>query len=202
MGHTAPAKPVKKESWRSVTSTVAVLLLAPLVALLLTMFVFQSYQVDGVSMYPTLSDHDRLFVWKLPRTIAKITGHTYMPKRGQIVIFTEPKIELYGQTADKQLIKRVIALPGERVVARDGTITVYNSTHPDGFHPDDLLPYGKTIPQTNHDADYTVGKDELFVAGDNRPESLDSRYFGPIKAKNIVGKLAYRVLPFDKAGGF
>ena len=202
MGQTTPVQPPKKEGWRSVASTVAVLLIAPLVALFLTMFVFQSYQVEGVSMFPTLNDRDRLLVWKLPRTIAKITGNHYVPNRGDIVIFATPKIEQYGQDPKKQLIKRIIALPGERVLVKDGTITVFNADHPNGFHPDDLLPYGKTIPTTNHDTDVTVADGHVFVAGDNRPESLDSRYFDPISVDDIIGKLSYRVLPIDKVKSF
>src|SRR5688500_14706280 len=63
----------KREGWSSVLSTVAVLLIAPLVALFLTAFVFQSYQVDGPSMETTLSNNDRLLVWKVPKTWARVT---------------------------------------------------------------------------------------------------------------------------------
>jgi signal peptidase I len=197
-----PVPPPKKDGWRSVVSTIGILLAAPLVALLLTMFVFQSYQVDGASMQPTLHNNDRLIVWKLPRTLAKIFHGQYVPHRGDIVVFTEPDLESYGQSPDKQLIKRVIALPGERVVVKDGTIKVYNDESPDGFKPDDLLPYGKTIPSTAHDGEWVVGEKQLFVSGDNRPESLDSRYFGPIDLSNVIGKLSFRVLPVGQAKHF
>ena len=202
MGRPTPTTPPKKDGWRSIASTIGVLLLAPVIALLLTMFVFQSYQVEGPSMEPTLHHNDRLLVWKLPRTWARITGGHYIPARGDIVIFTEPQIEFYGQEPDKQLIKRVIGLPGERVIVKNGTITVYNDENPSGFHPDELMDYGNTIPPTTHDSDYTVKEGQIFVAGDNRTESLDSRYFGPVNADNIIGKLSYRVLPVNKVQGF
>ena len=187
----------RSEGLKSVLSTLAVLLVAPLIAVFLTVFVFQSYQVDGQSMETTLFHNDRLVVWKMPKTWSKITGHPYIPNRGDIVVFTEPTLGQFGQDPGKQLIKRVIALPGERVVVRNSKLTVYNKEHPDGFVPDQTLPYGDVIKSTPMDGEWTVGNEEIFVAGDNRGNSLDSRTFGPIDASNIVGKLAIRVLPLD-----
>lgn len=191
-----------KEGFKSVVSTIAILLLAPLIAVLLTAFVFQSYQVDGPSMETTLQNNDRLVVWKLPRTWARITGHDYLPKRGDIIIFNEPNLAEFGQGTNKQLIKRVIALPGERVTVKDKVVTVYNKQHPNGFRPDATLPYGKVIPDTDGDIDMTVPAGNIFVCGDNRPDSLDSRAFGPVPLDNVVGKLVMRILPFTSAERF
>jgi len=191
-----------KEGLKSVISTIAILLLAPLIAVLLTAFVFQSYQVDGPSMETTLQNNDRLVVWKLPRTWARITGHDYLPKRGDIIIFNEPNLAEFGQGTNKQLIKRVIALPGERVTVKDKVVTVYNKQHPNGFRPDATLPYGKVIPDTDGDIDMTVPAGNIFVCGDNRPDSLDSRAFGPVPLDNVVGKLVMRILPFTSAERF
>lgn len=152
-------------------------------------------------METTLQNNDRLIVWKLPRTWARITGNDYLPKRGDIVIFNEPKIGEFDQ-GDKQLIKRVIGLPGERVVVKNGTVTVYNSTHPNGFQPDKTLPYGDVIPQTEGDVDVTIPSGHIFVCGDNRPDSLDSRAFGTVPLDNIVGKLVMRILPLNTAERF
>jgi len=187
----------------SVISTVAVLLIAPIVALFLTAFVFQSYQVDGPSMETTLYNNDRLLVWKVPKTWSKVTGNPYIPKRGDVVIFVERGInDFAGQDSGKQLIKRVIGLPGERVVVKDGSVTVYNKENPDGFQPDKTLPYGNVIQSTSIDRDETVPKDQVFVLGDNRSNSLDSRTFGPIAAKDIVGKLIVRVWPLGSMKSF
>lgn len=183
-------------------STVAILLIAPLIAVLLTAFVFQSYQVDGPSMETTLSNNDRLIVWKLPRTWAKLTGHQYIPNRGDVVVFTEPDLGEFGQNPGKQLIKRVIGLPGERVVVQNNVMTVYNKEQPEGFQPDATLPYGSVITGTNLDGEWKVGQNELFVSGDNRYNSLDSRLFGPIDTKNVVGKLVVRVLPINQVKKF
>lgn len=192
----------RKEGLRSTISTVAVLLTAPLIAVFLTVFVFQSYQVDGQSMESTLSHNDRLIVWKLPKTWSKITGHNYIPKRGDVVVFVEPGLAKFGQDPEKQLIKRVVGLPGERVVVNDGTLTIYNDEHPEGFQPDKELPYGDVIPDTPIDGDWAVDENELFVVGDNRGNSLDSRTFDAIEAKNVVGKLIIRVLPLGNLKKF
>lgn len=195
----------RNEGLRNVLSTLSVLLIAPLIALLLTAFVFQSYQVDGQSMETTLQDKNRLIVWKVPRTWARITRHAYIPHRGDIVIFTDEALSMYGEDPGKQLIKRVIALPGERVVVKDNTVTVYNKEHPQGFDPDTTLPYGQglsTVTETPGEIDITVPAGQVFVMGDNRKNSLDSRLLGPVDANHIIGKLAIRVMPLSEAKRF
>ncbi len=152
-------------------------------------------------MEQTLQENDRLIVWKMPRTWARITGNPYIPERGDVIIFVEPSLENYGQSAKKQLIKRVIALPGERVEIEDGIVTVYNDQNPAGFQPDNAL-LGPDAENTPGTIDLVVPDDHVFVLGDNRSNSLDSRSFGPINANDIVGKLSFRVFPFSKAKHF
>jgi signal peptidase I len=192
----------RRENARSILSTVAILIIAPLIALTLTAFVFQSYEVDGPSMQTTLHNQDRLIVYKLPKTLARLEGHDYIPNRGDIVIFTKQDSLAFGTDQSRQLIKRVIALPGERVVVKDGKITVYNKAHPNGFDPDDNPLYSKVIVTTPGDIDLTVPPGDVYVCGDNRPDSLDSRSFGPIAAKDIVGRLVLRVYPFSQSRVF
>ncbi|MFA5004178.1 MAG: signal peptidase I [Candidatus Saccharimonadales bacterium] len=203
---TTPEVNTTKQRVKSFLATLAILLIAPLIAVLLTVYVFQSYQVDGASMQTTLSNNDRLIVWKLPRTWARVTGHGYVPKRGDVIIFNETGLTNLGQNTDsKQLIKRVIGLPGDRIVIKDGTITIYNSANPTGFAPDVSLPYGeggRHIPTTSGNVDLLLGKDQVYVCGDNRGNSLDSRVFGPINTEQIVGKLVVRVLPLSEAKRF
>ncbi len=184
---------------------IGILLLAPITAIILLVFVFQSYRVDGQSMQQTLHHDDRLIVWKLPRTLSSITGKDYIPNRGDIIILKESGLATYGNSENtKQLVKRVIALPGERIVVKDGKVTVYNTLHPNGFNPDETLPYGKDtdLSFTPNDVDFTLGDTQLFVCGDNRGNSLDSRTFGPIDAGQVVGKLVARILPLSKAKAF
>jgi signal peptidase I len=195
-----PKQERHKEGWQSALSTIAILILAPVIAVLLTTFVFQSYEVDGPSMEETLQNRDRLIVWKVPRTFSRVTGNAYIPGRGEIIVFNREDVaELGGQ---KQLIKRVIGLPGERVVVRDGHITIYNQQHPNGFNPDTRGGYGNLSKNTQGNIDVTVPRDEVFVAGDNRPNSLDSRTFGTVQADDIVGNLAIRIFPFNKLKAF
>jgi len=195
----------KRGDIKNTIASVFILLMAPVIALLLTIFVFQSYQVDGPSMETTLQNNDRLIVWKLPRTWARITHRQYVPNRGDVIIFTEPGLGNYDQPdGSKQLVKRVIGLPGDKVVIKDGVITIYNSEHPNGFQPDKTMPYGANghIPVTDNDGTFVLSANQLFVCGDNRPNSLDSRIFGPITTDQVVGKLAARILPLSNTKAF
>ena len=199
-----PVSTVSSGGPRKLLSTLAILLLAPIIALSLTIFVFQSYQVDGQSMQPTLQNNDRLIVLKAPRTWAKLTGHSYIPARGDIIVFNESGLNQLNQTGTTQLIKRVIGIPGDHVLVKDGIVTVYNTQHPDGFEPDTSLPYGKStpIPATTGNVDITVPANQIFVCGDNRSDSLDSRIFGTVPASQIVGKLVLRIFPLSHSQKF
>ena len=192
----------QRSGWVELLSTIGILLTAFAVALLMIGFVFRSYQVDGPSMQSTLQNADKLIIWKVPRTWSDITHHAYIPNRGDVIVFTESGLSQFGQTDTKQLIKRVIGLPGDRVVVSNGNYTIYNKQHPAGFDPDKTLPYGKNIPVTSGDVDVTLTANQLFVSGDNRPDSLDSRAFGPINADQVVGKLVLRVYPINTAKVF
>jgi len=109
----------------------------------------------------------------------------------------------FNKSKEKQLIKRVIGLPGERVVVQDGTMTVFNDANPNGFVPDKTLSYGSniTVP-TGGNVDIVLGANEIFVSGDNRANSLDSRSFGPIPVTDVVGTLAVRILPLSEVQRF
>lgn len=191
-------KPKQRHIWRDRLSTIFLFAGAFLVAILLNTFVFQSYEVDGSSMEPTLQNTDRLIIYKFERTIANITGEEYIPNRGDVIVFHKP-----NGTSD-QLIKRVIGLPGDRVVVKNNKITVYNAEYPDGFNPDDA-PYGLELPETFGNVDVVVGQSEVFVCGDNRlpGASLDSRsLLGNVPVDNIVGKLILRYLPLGNYKAF
>lgn len=190
--------------WRELLSTVGILATAISVALIIILFVFRSYQVDGPSMQNTLHNGDKLIIWKLPRTWAKLTGSTYIPARGDIIVFNESGLAAYGQANDKQLIKRVIGLPGDRIVVNNGINTIYNKAHPNGFDPDKTLGYftAANLPYTAGNINIKLGPNQLWVEGDNRPDSLDSRSFGYINANKIIGQLILRVFPLGNAKVF
>lgn len=192
----------RRGGWRSSISTILLFLLAPLIALSITAFAFQSYQVDGQSMETTLQNNDRLIVNKMSRSLSRLTHHPYVPRRADIIIFNQAGLFDAGGNQEKQLIKRVIGLPGDHVIVRGGSITIFNKANPNGFNPDNTGRYKITAPTTPGDVDLTLGAGEIFVCGDNRTNSEDSRAFGPVNVSRIVGKLSFRVLPISKAKHF
>lgn len=163
------------------------------VVLLVNSYIVQPFKVDGQSMESTYADQSQVFINKVPITWVHIAGHEYTPTRGQVVIVRQ----IFGvtddiQSADKAneyLIKRVIGLPGEHVIVNDGKITIVNAEYPNGFNPDEGSKWQKTMHSETGgvDVDIILGKDEIFICGDNRPESIDSRFNGPILTKQIIG---------------
>ncbi|MCA9328743.1 signal peptidase I, partial [Candidatus Saccharibacteria bacterium] len=113
-----------------------------------------------------------------------------------IIVFDRPK-NLSAPDSTKHLIKRVIGLPGERVVVKDGSVTVFNKDNPDGFNPDKDKEYTRGFTSTPGNADITVGTNEVFVLGDNRTNSSDSRVFGTISTEIIVGRASARFIPVN-----
>lgn len=170
--------------------------------LLINTFVFRSFNVVGPSMETTLYTGDRLIVNRLPVTWAQLQNKPYIPDRGQIIVFKNPQYS--AGTGDEYIVKRVIAFPGERVTVKDGILTVYNASYPDGFHPDDAQkndPTSQPGSPTSGDVDATVTDGTLFVSGDHRQGdfSYDSRSgLGLIPFYDVVGPVEMRIYPFDK----
>lgn len=185
-----------ERGWRNIASTVAVLIAAPILAIFITIFVFQSYEVFGQSMETTLQNGDRLIVEKLSKNWSDIRGRDYAPQRYQVIVFDKPSDVRNSGEVD-HLIKRVIGLPGERVVLRNGKYTVYNQANPEGFDPDANQEYAKDILNTPGEVDITIGENEVFVSGDNRSNSLDSRNFGAISTDKITGVAKIRFVPVN-----
>lgn len=184
----------RREEFKNILYTILLFIFAPLFALIMIMFVFQSYVVDGSSMEPNLQNGNRVFILKLPKTIANVRGKEFIPTRHEIIVFKKPS------DPSVQLIKRVIGLPGDRVVVKDNHITIYNAENPDGFNPDIGFTYSKELDATIGNVDITVGENELFVCGDNRAPggSLDSRNnLGLVPVQNIIGRLWVRYYPLS-----
>jgi signal peptidase I len=170
--------------------------------LLINSFVFRSFSVIGPSMETTLYTNDRLIVNRIPVTIAQLQNKSYIPDRGQIIIFKNPLFS--AGMSDEYIVKRVIAFPGERVTIQDGHYVVYNSSHPNGFNPDDTN-HGEPGSPTSGSIDEVVPDGSLFVSGDHRQGSfsLDSRNgLGTIPFYDVVGPLSLRIYPFDKIRWF
>ena len=177
---------------------------------LLNTYIMRSYNVVGASMENTLHGKDRLIVNRAVVSFSHFFGKPYIPERGQIIVFLNGDANgpltcgVETSIRDQYIIKRVIAFPGERVVVKDGKLTVYNQEHPEGFNPDDSTRKSDTDGPKKYTAgevDMIVPKDEIFVAGDNREgtHSYDSRYgLGTIPFCRIIGPVILRLYPFDK----
>jgi signal peptidase I len=165
----------------------------------INIFGFRSYIVDGASMETALQNKDRLIVNKVQPSIKKLQGKTYTPNRYDIIVFKHSDTNGLSGAENRQLIKRVIGLPGDHVVIKEGAVKVYNSQNPYGFVVDNLGPEKDepTVQQTSGNTDLTVKDGEIFVLGDNRNNSLDSRYIGTVNTENIVGKAIFRFYPFN-----
>lgn len=167
-------------------------------AAVLNAFVFQSYYVDGLSMSPSLSDDDRLIVSKVEKTSAAIKHDAYVPERGQIVIL-DSGVSEYTAMRKEDIVKRVIGLPGDTVTIKNGGVFIYNDQHPDGFDADKALGLSLAPTYSSDSTEVYVPEGHIFVLGDNRAEggSFDSRSFGPVETKHILGRLLFRVLPLN-----
>lgn len=183
--------------------SIAVFIVCVLIGtLVINTFVFRSFSVIGPSMETTLYTNDRLIVNRLPVTLSQIQNKDYIPQRGQVIVFRNPRYSV--ENGDEYIVKRVIAFPGERVVLSDGHYTVYNTENPNGFNPDDKN-NGEPGNPTSGTLDTVVPDGELFVSGDHRQGSYsyDSRNgLGTIPFYDVVGPVGLRIYPFDKVRNF
>lgn len=156
-------------------------------------FVLSSFIVDGASMYPTLEDRSRHPLFILPATVGKVTGAGYTPDRGKIVVVKKAEHNLFDTALTEQasyVVKRVVGLPGDRVVVRDGVIRIFNADHPEGFVPDEEYDWIRDRTGSEYfRTDVILRDNELFVVGDNRDESIDSRFYGPVSTSDVVGTM-------------
>ena len=151
--------------------------------LVLTTFFFKHTIVDGASMMNTLENQDHLI----------ISDFLYTPERGDIIVFQDPAI-----TGNAPWVKRVIGLPGETVEIKVNSIGEYE-VYVNGAYLEENYDYN-SLERNPIVGKWTVGEGEVFVLGDNRYNSTDSRVVGPIKTQSILGKVLFRIYPFDKIG--
>ncbi|MEK7625101.1 MAG: signal peptidase I [Patescibacteria group bacterium] len=167
---------------------IKVIVMAGVTIALIRYFLFKPFYVKGASMEPNFMDHEYLIIDELSYRLR-------LPERGEVIVFK------YPNNKQEYFLKRIIGLPGERVKVADGHVTIYNNAHPEGvvvsegYLPDELITAGDN--QT-----VTLGVEDYFVLGDNRPNSFDSRRFGSIKKDLIVGKVFIRGWPLSRIQKF
>jgi signal peptidase I len=179
--------PVRNRRW--VVEWLAVLVVALLLAVGVRAYVAQMFYIPSGSMLPTLQVGDRIVVNKLSYRLHGVG-------RGDVVVFRRPPLE----SADySDLVKRVIGLPGDTVAAIDGKVYVDGKPLAEPWLPQPApvtspspLPEGFSL---NHP--FVVPAGEYYVMGDNRTDSEDSRYFGPISKDLIVGKMSFVAWPLS-----
>lgn len=152
-------------------------------------YLIQPFYVKGASMEPSFYDKEYLI-------IDEVSFRFKEPERGEIIVFK------YPVNPNEYFIKRVIGLPGEKVGIKDGFVYIYNQNNPEGLRlEENYLPEnGKTYGLNEEDA--ILGLNEYYVLGDNRNFSKDSRSFGPVDKKMVIGRVLFRGWPLERAGIF
>jgi len=167
-----------------------------LCTVLLRTYVVQSFYIPSPSMVPTLQVGDRIMVNKLSYDLHGV-------HRGDIVVFKRPPLE---EQDFPDLVKRVIGLPGETISTRDGHVYINDKLLAEPWLPPGPTSYtgalpGDQHPQFNMPGPVTIPAGQYFVMGDNRTDSEDSRFFGPIPKALIVGRAMAVVWPLSHAKG-
>jgi signal peptidase I len=149
-------------------------------------FAVQTVHVEGLSMFATLDDNDYLIA-------NKIDYRLHAPQRGDIIILRPPN----NNSTD--FIKRVIALPGERLLIRDGVVYINGHHLIEPYLPEAWVVFN-SWPTVGSSNGSVIPPNQYFVMGDNRNKSQDSRYFGPIGRDRIDGRAWFRIWPLDHFG--
>ena len=163
---------------------VQVIIIAAIIVLPIRYFIFQPFIVKGDSMVPNFHSGDYLIVDEISY---RFSG----PSRGDVIVFHYPLDE------SQRFIKRVIGLPGETVEVKEGKITVIPKDGENVFTLNEKL-YLPDLLSTGGDVKITLKEDEFFVLGDNRQFSYDSRIWGVMPKKDLIGKAAFRLLPINQ----
>jgi signal peptidase I len=151
------------------------------VALIIKTFLIQAFYIPSPSMFPTLQTNDRVLVNKLSYELHDVN-------RGDLVVFERPPGET--DTDIKDLIKRVIGLPGDVVSSCGGHVCIDGTPLEEPYLPDGVT--------TGDFERVTIPEGQVFVMGDNRENSSDSRIFGPIDEDTIVGRAFVRIWPLSE----
>ncbi len=156
--------------------------------LVVYLFLMQPHQVNGQSMIPNFQDGEHVMTDKISYKFRE-------PMRGEVVVFHAPPAAGCVEGTGCDFIKRIIAVPGDRVAVHDNAFWINGQKLPEPYIPDnfEILPGRATL-----DEEIYLAPDEYFVSGDNRPHSSDSRFWGPIAKDEIVGRVFLRYWPIQE----
>ncbi len=164
---------------KDIIDIIKYIVIAILIVIPVRMFIAQPFIVSGESMYSTFLDGDYLI-------IDEISYNLGSPHRGDVIVFK------YPLDPKRFFIKRIIGLPNEEILIKEGVITIKNKENPEGFIYQE--PYLKQ--EFKDSLNFETTEKEYFVLGDNRARSSDSRVWGPLPEKLITGRAFVRLLPF------
>jgi len=164
---------------------VETVVIALAVFVLIYLFLFQPHQVRGSSMYPSLHDGEYLLT-------DKVSYRLHQPKRGDVIIFTAPHNEEYDY------IKRIIGLPGETIKIENGKVFINGLALDEVYIPNDFTTFAGSFAKEGYNV--LLPPEQYFVLGDNRQHSSDSREWGSVPEKNIIGRAAFRYWPVEELG--
>ncbi|MEY3511792.1 MAG: signal peptidase [Actinomycetota bacterium] len=171
---------------------VLVIVGAILLALVVKVFLLQAFYIPSLSMYPTLREGDRVLVNKLSYRLHDVN-------RGDVIVFERPASETSSNIPD--LIKRVVGLPGESISFIDGAVYVDGKRLDESYLSDGTVTSSANAPnKCTAEAPCVVPSGQVWVMGDNRSDSKDSRYFGSIDESTIVGRAFVTVWPLGRFG--
>jgi len=173
-----------KQTFSFIWELAKVFIIALVIVLPIRYFLFQPFIVKGDSMVPNFHSGDYLI-------IDEISYRFNAPKRGEVVVFK------YPENPSQKFIKRIVGLPGDTVEIKDGQVILYDKDNNQQVLEEAYLPSSK---ETYGNIKVSLGSDQYFVLGDNRPYSSDSRTWGPLPKSNIIGRVFMRVFPLAALG--
>jgi signal peptidase I len=178
------------QMWRNVRENIFLVVIALILAFLIRTYIAEPRYIPSDSMVPTLHKGDRLVV-------EKVSYHFHPPHFGDIVVFTPPpELQRRGYSKDQAFIKRIIGQPGDSIQVTEDRVYINGTPLQENYLKENFI---QQDPRQLFN--YTqVPPNQFFVMGDNRNDSNDSRYWGFLPSKNVIGHAVFRFFPFNRVG--
>ncbi len=178
-----------KKFLHTIWEIVEVFFIALIAVVAIKYFLVQPFIVNGASMEPSFYDGDYLLIDELSYRFKE-------PERGDVIVFKSP------QDQATYYIKRVIGLPGERIEMQDSSVRIYPTYDPDGLELEEPYLQEGVRNDWRGNIIITLEDGQYFVLGDNRVNSYDSRFWGPLEKDSIVGLVKLRLWPMQEVSFF